>query len=120
MSDRTFGKSVRLRGQADFDRVCRSGAFASDDVLVVNGCRNQLAHPRLGISVSRKAGHAVLRNRWKRLIREAFRQMQSTLPAGIDLVVRPRRGAVPVSQAIRESLPRLARRVAARLPRNPA
>ena len=65
-------------------------------MLVVQGCANGLPHTRLGLSVSRRVGNAVLRNRWKRIIREAFRTQRDELPVGLDLVVRPRRGATPV------------------------
>jgi ribonuclease P protein component len=46
-----------------------------------------LPHPRLGMSVNRKVGNAVRRNRIRRLIRESFRLMQHDFPAGYDLVV---------------------------------
>jgi ribonuclease P protein component len=115
MTDERFGKSVRLRRQAQFDRVYDSDSFAADDVLVVRGCRNGLDYSRLGVSVSRKVGGAVVRNRWKRLMREAFRLSRAAIPVGLDLVVRPRRGAQPEFGAIRGSLARLSGRIAQRL-----
>ena len=101
--------------QHEFDRVFGAKAYAADDVLVVRGCRNDLDRARLGLSVSRKVGGAVKRNRWKRLIRETFRSHRAEIPGGIDYVVLPRRGAHPDFAAITKSLPRLAKKVANRL-----
>ncbi|HEX5104624.1 MAG TPA: ribonuclease P protein component [Pirellulaceae bacterium] len=115
MPDERFGNEYRLRKAAEFDRVYKARVFAADDVLVVNGVASDLPHCRLGLSVSRKVGGAVVRNRWKRLIREAFRTSKENLPAGIDLVVRPQKGAEPELAAIRRSLPALARRIARRV-----
>jgi ribonuclease P protein component len=109
-----FGRHLRIRSQAEFDRVYRAKVFAADDVLVVNACATEHQHPRLGLAVSKRTGNAVARNRWKRLIREAFRLEQQVLPAGIDLVARPQKGAKPDLPAIRQSLVALARRVAKR------
>jgi ribonuclease P protein component len=110
-----FRPQDHVRKQADFDRIYRARIFAADDVLVVNGDANGLAHCRLGLSVSRKVGMAVVRNRWKRLIREAFRQSRDDLPAGLDFVVRPQPKATPEYQAVRRSLISLARRIGKRL-----
>jgi ribonuclease P protein component len=110
--DQRFRRADRLRRRADFDRVFANNAFAADNTLVIRACKNGLTCSRLGISISRKFGNAVTRNLWKRLIREAFRQQRATLPAGLDLVVRPRRGARPDYHTIQPALLRLARRMA--------
>ena len=117
MVDERFPRKYRLRSRTDFDRVYQNDAFAADRVLVVRGCENGLAYPRIGLSVSRKVGNAVVRNRWKRLIREAFRRSRSELPAGLDFVFRPRRGAEPDYAAICQSLPRVAWQLAKKLRR---
>ncbi len=51
---------------------------------------------RLGLAMSRKSGNAVQRNRWKRLVREFFRQGQEAFPRGCDIVVVAKRGADPL------------------------
>jgi ribonuclease P protein component len=114
MADYRLRRSNRLRRQADFDRVHRGERYAADEVLVVRGAPNDLSYTRLGLSLSRKVGTAVVRNRWKRLIREAFRVVQHDLPQGLDLVIRPRRGATADAAAIRRSLVELTRRVSRR------
>ena len=115
MSNQRFTRASRLRRKADFNRVYAGNAYAADNVLVVQGNTNELSFCRLGLSISRRVGNAVVRNRWKRLIREAFRTQRDRLPVGIDLVVRPKRGATPDFEDVQRSLPRLAKRVAKRL-----
>jgi ribonuclease P protein component len=106
-----FPKSHRLLSRGDFDSVYNSDHFAADDVLVIRAARNDLGRTRLGLSVSRKVGNAVARNRWKRLIREAFRLQQHDLPTGMDIVVRPRKGACCDYEAIRNSIVKLSVRL---------
>lgn len=115
MADASFPAEMRLKKPADFDRVYAARVYAADGVLVVNGNANDRPYPRLGLSISRKVGGAVVRNRWKRLIREAFRLSRGELPPGIDLVVRPQREAAADLGAVRASLVRLARRIEQRV-----
>lgn len=106
----TLPKSHRLRRPAEFRRVYDQGRSAADAVLVVYALANQLPFSRLGLSVSRKVGGAVARNRWKRLLREAFRHVRGDLPPGCDLVLIPRVAAPPPLSELLALLPRLAAR----------
>jgi ribonuclease P protein component len=106
---------MRLRHRADFKRTYDRRCTASDGVLLVFANRNGLDVPRLGLSVSRKVGPAVVRNRWKRRLREAFRLARPELPPGIDFVVIPKAPTEPEFTRLQDSLRRLARRAAQKL-----
>ncbi len=79
---------MRLSRSADFDRVFRHGrSHASRELVLYVFPRGEADQPRLGLSVSRKVGGAVQRNRVKRLLREAFALEGDRLPAGTDAVI---------------------------------
>jgi ribonuclease P protein component len=113
--DQRFLPHYRIRRAGDFQRAYRRRVSVADQCLVVFGHPNSLPHPRVGLSVSRKVGGAVVRNRWKRLLREAFRLTRPQFPTGIDLIVIPRAGTEPTLAALMESLVRLAGRVKKKL-----
>jgi ribonuclease P protein component len=109
---------LRLRNRADFARVFANRQTATDGVLRIHARVNELAHPRLGLSVSRRVGNAVLRNRHKRLLREAFRLSREQLPP-LDLVIIPVTRQEPTLSAYQASLVSIAQRLDRRLRRTP-
>lgn len=112
----TFPQSRRLKTPEEFQHVYDRKKSAGDGTLIVYACENGLAHPRLGVSVSKKVGNAVVRNRHKRLFREAFRLAQHELPAGVDFIMIPKLGRPePTLDAVRASLVKLAAQAAKKL-----
>ena len=119
MSNR-FPKTSRLRNTEQFQKVFATRCSVADDMLILFAAPNDLSYCRLGLSVSKKVGNAVVRNRWKRLIREAFRTSQSVLPDGLDLVVLPQRNVdVQTVKHLDKSLQRLATKIMTRIIRRP-
>jgi ribonuclease P protein component len=111
-SDRTaktggFRRSDRLLDGRDYDRVLKRGKRRSSPELVVvtTACRPDPPRrdgtptaprpsSRLGITVGRKAGPSVERNRFKRRVREWFRRHRHRIERPVDIVVIARRPAV--------------------------
>ena len=119
-AERGFPKACRLLRPADFARVYAGRHSASAGPLVVYAAANAAAEGgvRLGLSVSRRIGTAVVRNRWKRRLREAFRRVRGGLPPGHDFIVVVRSGLPPAGaaglEATADSLLTLAGRAARR------
>jgi ribonuclease P protein component len=92
----TATRSRRLSRSADFDAVYRRGRSASSRHLVVYAFARDPgatpSEPRIGLTVSRKVGGAVERNRVKRLLREAAARVTPGLAADVDLVIVARPG----------------------------
>ena len=81
----------RLTRSAEFDAVYRRGSSAASRHLVVYAFPSERDEARVGIAVSRKVGNAVVRNRLKRQLREAFDALDPT-PVGLDVVLVARPG----------------------------
>ncbi len=85
----TFPKQLHIKSGAEFRAIYDRQCKAADQRLLMFGLANGRAKTRCGLSVSKKHGCAVQRNRLKRLLREAFRLTQHELPAGLDLILIP-------------------------------
>ncbi|MBO5447806.1 MAG: ribonuclease P protein component [Ruminococcus sp.] len=82
-----------LKDNRAFQRCYTKGRFAANDFLCVYFYPNKSPYNRLGITVSKKNGGAVERNRVKRIIRAAYRLSEDKLPIGYDIVFVGRKGA---------------------------
>jgi ribonuclease P protein component len=85
-----FGRAFRVRRRVDFLRIQGQGTKLHVRHFLVFVVRNpttgELPPTRLGVTVTRKVGNAVTRNRIKRWVREAFRRHRADLRPGLDMV----------------------------------
>lgn len=111
----TRGKGRRLSRSTEFQRVYRQGRSKANRYLVLYSfSRGEAAEQgsRFGVSVGRKVGNAVVRNRVKRTIREALDQLEPQMAEGLDYVVLARADIVDLIErggmnAVRDSLQEL-------------
>lgn len=113
-----YPESLRLKRRAEFRRVQTRGRRVHTPHFLI------ILHPRpdegqkLGITVTKKVGTAVQRNRVKRLVREVFRQNRECFPIGADVVVIAKRGAPQLDFAtVKDELLRVERVLKAALVR---
>lgn len=95
--DQRFPRTDRLRRPLAFKAVYAGRLSVAAGPLVVYGLpqADATARTRLGLSVSRRVGNAVVRNRWKRRLRDVFRRLRPKLPTGLDLIVVVRAAGPP-------------------------
>jgi len=80
-------KKRRLVSNRQFKAILDHGRRAGNSLLTLYAAENDRDYPRLGISVGKSSGIAVVRNRLKRLLREAFRQNQDRIPQSFDYLL---------------------------------
>ena len=93
----TFPKSARVRTRSEFLALGRSGRRMPTRHFLLLHAPSASGPTRLGITVTRKVGGAVVRNRIKRAVREPFRRCRQTLPDRLAIVVIARVGAADLA-----------------------
>lgn len=82
--------TLTIKNSGHFTRAIKRGKVSSDKFLVVYILNNRLPINRIGISIGKKVGKSVIRNKVKRLIRENYRAVEDLLKMGVDIVFIPR------------------------------
>jgi ribonuclease P protein component len=94
MERQTFSKNERIRNKRDYLTVYQQGVRSHSKHFTIITCRNPSGESRLGVTVSKKVGNSVKRNRIKRLLREFFRLHKAQFSPVQDTVIVAR-GAMP-------------------------
>lgn len=95
----TLPKCGRLCQNKSFQTVYRSGKSYANKFLVLYVLPNRSGKRRIGFAAGKRLGSAVVRNRLKRLLREAYRLHQSELMNGVDLILVARQPLVKAGLA---------------------
>jgi len=108
----TFPHDRRLRSGLDFEKIYGLKQKMADGKLIIFAARNEIGSTRIGLSVSRRHGNSVVRHRLRRLLREAYRLEQHSIPEGLDLILIPGRDSgTATQQDYRDSIVRLTGRL---------
>ena len=103
MKKYTLSKKKRLSSNNQFKAILADGYSARDGLLILYMSRNDCGYSRLGVSVGKIHGNAVVRNRLKRLMREVFRQNQDQIPEDFDyLLLIPNKNGTKIQPAFEQ------------------
>lgn len=104
-------RQFRLTRSTDFKRVRRDGKSTAHPLIVLIALENQLSTTKVGVAAGRSVGNAVKRNRAKRLIRAAARELYPRIASGYDLIIIARAPIIQVKMPqVRTALQELLRR----------
>ena len=104
-------RKFRLTRSTDFKRVRHDGQSYAHPLLVLIAIENQLSTTRVGVAAGKSVGNAVKRNRAKRLIRAAARELYPQIESGYDLVLIARAPIIQVKMSqVRDALQQLLQR----------
>lgn len=81
-----MNNTVSLKKNYQFSRVYRKGSSVVGKYLILYCLKNRLGTLKLGITVSKKVGNSVVRNRMRRLIKENYRKLENRLKCSFDVV----------------------------------
>ena len=105
-------REVTLKENYEFRRLYQKGASAVGGGMVIYCRKNRLDHNRLGITASVKLGHAVVRNRARRRLREVYRLHLGELRQGYDIILVARGRTVTASwKELNDTFLRLCRKL---------
>lgn len=97
MKEQSYRKLGRITKHNRYRTIYQQGVWKSSQHFTIITCSNAQGIRRLGITVTRKTGNAVKRNRVKRLIREFFRLNKALFPAENDVVIMAKRNMPPLN-----------------------
>lgn len=99
-------KAYRVKSEKDFQKILHCGkSFANRELVIYFLEKPAQDHFRIGISVGKKLGNAVMRNKIKRYIREAFLQIEATITPEVDIIIIARNPTINLNvEQIKKSL----------------
>lgn len=85
-----FPKQARILQRYEYKSLARNGKSWVGSSLLISYRFGKYTAPRLGLTVTKKYGNAVVRNHFKRILRESFRSLYSRFPKQLEINIKPK------------------------------